>query len=139
VLPVADEKRLGSGCDARTWDCSADRSWTRPTLPQVHERADEPPLKLVRVLELVEEQVMVAGLQAKAALGELASLLEEAHRLEEHVGEIEPRAGAFELGEARGRLAVEGLKLLDGVEVLFADPLPIDRATPGARASTASR
>ena len=80
LLPVADEK------EARLLDAPFARAFrllgqddlldqTRSFPPGVDQCPDEPPLIFVRVLELVDEKMMVAGLEAKAALRELSSPL----------------------------------------------------------------
>src|SRR5262249_41020498 len=59
--------------------------------PALDELPDELPLGAAGVLKLIHQQVPVAGLEAKAALGEFVHLLEQPHRTLEDAGEIEQR------------------------------------------------
>ena len=57
--------------------------------PCLHERRDELPLQAARVLELVHEHVLVAGLEPEPAARELVHLAEQQHGAREHLGEVE--------------------------------------------------
>ncbi len=61
--------------------------------PGLHEPPHQVPLCLARVLELVDEQVVIAGLEQISALGELVHLLEQRQRAPQRVGEIDYRVG----------------------------------------------
>ena len=60
--------------------------------PCLHEQRHQIPLGAARVLELVNEHVVIARLQAEAALRELLHLAEKLDRLQQHVRKVEQRA-----------------------------------------------
>jgi hypothetical protein len=59
--------------------------------PRIDQQLDEPPLQAARVLEFVDEHVVVAGLQLQPAPRELFLLREQRHGLVEHPGKVEER------------------------------------------------
>ena len=60
-----------------------------PRAPGLDQAPHQLPLRLARVLELVDEQVVVAGLEQVAALRELVHLLEQFERAPERVRKID--------------------------------------------------
>ena len=82
-------------------------------------------MHVVRVLKLVDQEVMVAGLETKSALRELASLLQEIDGAHEDIGEVEPGSHPFELLETFRAEAIELEHSRNRVEVFLTYPLPI--------------
>ncbi len=80
LLAVADDEdgRLGRQAE--------------PFAPRLDQQRHELPLRPARVLELVDQHVVIARLEAKAALRELVHLAQQIERALKHVGEIEHRA-----------------------------------------------
>ena len=74
-----------------------------PLAPRLDQQRDELPLRAARVLELVDEDVVVARFEAKAALGELVHLPQQIERALEHVREIEDRSLLERLAVLRER------------------------------------
>ena len=73
--------------------------------PRLHQQRDQLPLRPARVLELVDEHVVVARLQAIAALRELLHVAQQIERAQQQVREVEhgvriERAPVFGLGDA---------------------------------------
>jgi hypothetical protein len=60
--------------------------------PRVDQERHQFPLGAARVLELVDQHVMVAGLETEPALGELVHLPQQLDRLLQHVREVEDRS-----------------------------------------------
>ena len=69
------------------------RGGTEPFAPTPYELRDELPLCATRVLKFVHEDVVVAGLEAVAAAGELVHLFQQVHGTLEEPGEVDQRAG----------------------------------------------
>ncbi len=61
--------------------------------PGLREQRDQIPLRAARVLKLVDEDVVVARLEAIAALGELLHLAEQRARVQQEIREIEDGVG----------------------------------------------
>ena len=57
--------------------------------PRAHQLAHQPPLRAAGVLELVDEHVLVARLQAIAAARELLHLAKQLQRALEQIGKVE--------------------------------------------------
>ena len=57
--------------------------------PGAHQLADQPPLRAARVLELVDQHVLVARFESIPAARELLHLPEQLQRALEQIGEIE--------------------------------------------------
>ena len=70
---------------------SASADAPKPFAPAPHELRDELPLRAARVLELVDEHVLVARFEPVAAPRELVHLLQQLDCALEHAGEIEQR------------------------------------------------
>ena len=74
--------------------------------PRLHQQRHQLPLRAARVLELVDEHVVIARLEPVAALRELLHLPQQVERAQQHVGEVEhrvrvERAPILGLGDAR--------------------------------------
>src|SRR5688500_18300525 len=61
--------------------------------PRLDQQRHELPLRPARVLELVDEDVVITRLEAVAALGELLHLPEEVERTKQHLREVEDGVG----------------------------------------------
>ena len=59
--------------------------------PRLHQLPDQPPLRVARVLKLVDQQVVIARFEQKAALRELAHRAEEVEGARQRFGEIHDR------------------------------------------------
>ena len=80
LLAVADDEDGRAGRQAE------------PLAPRLHQERHELPLRPARVLELVHQHVVVAGLEAITALRELVHLAQQIQRALQDVREIEHRA-----------------------------------------------
>ncbi len=85
LLPVADDE------DRRV------RGHARAFTPGLNEERHELPLGPAGVLELVDEHVVIAGLETEAALRELVHPPQQLERAIEHVGKVEHRSAVEDL------------------------------------------
>ncbi len=80
LLAVADDEDRRCGGEAE------------PFPPGLDEKRDELPLRAARVLELVDQHMVIPGLESIAALRELVHLTQEIERALKDIREVEHRA-----------------------------------------------
>ena len=115
-----------------------------PLAPRLDQQRDQLPLRAARVLELVDQHVVVARLEPEAALRELVHLAQQVERALEHVREVEDRP----LVE-RGRYcasAIANIRRMPRASTTFRsrvncrhDPLDLRRRSEDARRDGAAR
>ena len=79
------------------------RGEAEPFSPRLDQQRHELPLRAARVLELVDEDVVIARFEPEAALRELVHLPEQIERALQHVREIENRSIVERLAVLRQR------------------------------------